>query len=72
MTIAAGGNGHAFKMLPVLGDIILSAVEGRMPEDQKANFAIKERPALNIEKTAKDQRRPLVLEELVRPEDLLA
>ncbi|WVW84352.1 hypothetical protein I302_106386 [Kwoniella bestiolae CBS 10118] len=37
--IAAGCCGHAFKFMPILGDLILSSVEGTLPPEQKAIWA---------------------------------
>ncbi|KAF2267987.1 FAD dependent oxidoreductase [Lojkania enalia] len=31
--VATGGNGHAFKFLPVLGDMVVKCLTGKIPED---------------------------------------
>lgn len=41
--VATGGSGHGFKFLPVLGDKIVDAVEGRTPEEFVEKWAWKER-----------------------------
>ncbi|KAJ9165625.1 FAD dependent oxidoreductase [Coniochaeta hoffmannii] len=40
--VATGGSGHGFKFLPVLGDKIVDAVEGRTPEEFVDKWAWKE------------------------------
>ncbi|KAH8903214.1 FAD dependent oxidoreductase [Coniochaeta sp. PMI_546] len=40
--VATGGSGHGFKFLPVLGDKILDAVEGRTPVEFAEKWAWKE------------------------------
>jgi sarcosine oxidase/L-pipecolate oxidase len=41
--VATGGSGHGFKFLPVLGDKIVDAVEGRTPEEFVDKWAWKDR-----------------------------
>lgn len=41
--VATGGSGHGFKFLPVLGDRVIDAVEGRTPAEFADKWAWKER-----------------------------
>ena len=36
--LATGGSGHAFKFLPILGEKVVEALEGRLEEDLKASW----------------------------------
>ena len=41
--LATGGSGHGFKFLPVLGDKIIAAVEGRLDEEEQALWGWRDR-----------------------------
>lgn len=37
--IATGGSGHGWKFLPIIGDLILDSVEGKLPDELKRKWS---------------------------------
>jgi len=37
--IATGGNGHAYKFLPILGKVVLQRIKGNLPADAAATWS---------------------------------
>lgn len=42
--IAAGGSGHAYKFLPVIGHLVADAIQGVLPGNLVKKFAIDRQP----------------------------
>lgn len=67
LLVASGGAGHAFKFLPVMGEIIRARLEDRLPRHLKQKWRI-QRPVLEVPSDDDRQgfgRQPLELESLV-------
>nr|XP_018266511.1 uncharacterized protein I303_00486 [Kwoniella dejecticola CBS 10117]OBR88669.1 hypothetical protein I303_00486 [Kwoniella dejecticola CBS 10117] len=71
LTIATGGAGHAFKFLPIIGDLIKSRMEGTLEPHLQRKWRIT-RDSSFVDPARKDMiRRPLKLHELVTEQELL-
>lgn len=72
LLVASGGTGHAFKFLPVMGEIIHARLEDRLPGHLKRKWRI-QRPVLEVPSDEDRQgfgRQPLDLESLVTREEM--
>lgn len=57
--LATGGSGHGYKFLPVIGDKILDAVQGKLDPDLQKLWAWPEKPLLEAGEDGK--KRPAVV-----------
>ena len=53
--IATGGSGHGYKFLPVIGDKILDAIEGKLDPDLQKLWAWPENPLVETDKDGKEK-----------------
>lgn len=71
LLIASGGAGHAFKFLPVMGEVIHARLEGRLAPNLQKKWAITRHiEAVNSDREGRPGRAPLVLSDLTTAEDL--
>ncbi|ORY84108.1 FAD dependent oxidoreductase [Leucosporidium creatinivorum] len=67
---ASGGAGHAFKFLPIIGELIHARLENTLPENLKQKWSLS-RPTSAIDPARIGmQRKPLVVDELATREDM--
>ncbi|WWC66980.1 uncharacterized protein I206_100887 [Kwoniella pini CBS 10737] len=72
LVIATGGAGHAFKFLPIIGDLIRSRIEGTLEPHLAQKWRVT-RDSSYVDPARKDMiRRPLKLGELVTEQELLS
>ncbi|BEI80305.1 hypothetical protein CcaverHIS002_0108340 [Cutaneotrichosporon cavernicola] len=71
LLIASGGAGHAFKFLPVMGELIRGRLEGHLPTNLVKKWAInREVPLVDLDRDGRPGRQPLVLGDLTTLEEL--
>ncbi|OCH89862.1 FAD dependent oxidoreductase [Obba rivulosa] len=69
--LATAGSGHAYKFLPVIGQLVADAVEGKMDPLLVRKFALDRPPSLATPSRHNYLARPLDLSQLCTAEDLL-
>ncbi|KAI0827898.1 FAD dependent oxidoreductase [Trametes gibbosa] len=75
LVFATAGSGHAFKFLPVIGRLVVDAIEGKLPADVASRFAV-DRPYATKDGVIEPEIRyhppeELVVEQLCEPDDLI-
>ncbi|GFZ51120.1 hypothetical protein JCM24511_08878 [Saitozyma sp. JCM 24511] len=70
LMVASGGAGHAFKFLPIIGDLILARFEDTLDPHLKKKWRITRTPAAEDPARTGMKRKPLDLGSLVTKQDL--
>ncbi|KAJ7244158.1 FAD dependent oxidoreductase [Mycena haematopus] len=71
LVFATAGSGHAYKFLPVIGQLVADAIEGKLSPELVAKFALDRTPNQIEELRHQGAVQELDLSQLCAPEDLL-
>ena len=71
LLIAAGGSGHAFKFLPIMGDLIRKRLENTLEPHLVKKWRLDRQPAMEDPQRTGMARKPLHLSDLATKRELM-